>query len=63
LRENGPLVAGEVLAVEMHEGELTPPGEAAAHVEQVESVGRDGAPAATVVHDADLGLTFSVSRL
>ncbi|HEX6486863.1 MAG TPA: isoleucine--tRNA ligase [Nocardioidaceae bacterium] len=63
LRENGPLVAGEVLAVEMHEGELTPPGEAAAHVEQVESVGPDGAPAASVVHDADLGLTFSVSRL
>jgi isoleucyl-tRNA synthetase len=63
LRENGPLVAGEVLAVEMHEGEVAPPGDAAAQVEQVEAVGPDGAPTATVVHDDDLGLTFSVARV
>jgi isoleucyl-tRNA synthetase len=40
LRENGSLVAGEVLAVEMVEG----------------------TPAASVVHDPDLGLSFSVSK-
>jgi isoleucyl-tRNA synthetase len=63
LRENGPLVAGEVLAVEMREGEVASPGDAAAQVEQVEAVGPDGAPTATVVHDEDLGLTFSVARV
>jgi isoleucyl-tRNA synthetase len=41
LREHGPLVADEVLAVEMHEG--TPTG--------------------SVVHDADLALAFSVTRV
>ncbi len=60
LRENGPLVAGEVLAVEMYEGEVTRPEETAV---AVETVGADGTPATTVVHDAELGLTFSVARV
>jgi isoleucyl-tRNA synthetase len=63
LREYGPLVAGEVLAVEMSEGEVASPGDAAAQVEQVETIGSDGSPIATVVHDEDLGLTFSVARV
>ncbi len=53
LRENGPLVAGEVLAVEMHEGE--PVGQPVAPA--------DGTPTGSVVHDPDLGLTFSVTRV
>jgi isoleucyl-tRNA synthetase len=53
LRENGPLVAGEVLAVEMHEGS---PVE-----EPAPAVG--GAPTGSVVHDEDLGLTFSVTKV
>jgi isoleucyl-tRNA synthetase len=60
LRENGPLVADEVLAVEMREGELPTPEDAAAEGAQL---GADGVPARTVVHDGDLGLTFSVVRL
>jgi isoleucyl-tRNA synthetase len=60
LRENGPLVAGEVLAVEMREDAVALPGDGAA---QVEAVGPDGIPTATVVHDEDLGLTFSVARV
>jgi isoleucyl-tRNA synthetase len=60
LRENGPLVADEVLAVEMHQGEVTRAGDAAVGVE---AVGPDGAPTTTVVHDPDLGLTFSVARV
>jgi isoleucyl-tRNA synthetase len=63
LRENGPLVAGEVLAVEMREGEVAPPDGAGEQVEAVEAVGPEGAPTATVVHDAELGLTFSVARV
>jgi isoleucyl-tRNA synthetase len=53
LREHGPLVADEVLAVEMHEG---------APVEQPVPPA-DGTPTGTVVHDADLALTFSVTRI
>ena len=63
LRENGPLVADEVLAVEMYEGEVARPDGAAAQTTQVGAVGPDGAPAATVVHDEDLGLTVSVARV
>ncbi|HSE08900.1 MAG TPA: isoleucine--tRNA ligase [Nocardioidaceae bacterium] len=63
LRENGPLVAGEVLAVEMHEREVTPPDGAAPQREVIEAVGSEGTPAGTVVHDAGLGLTFSVARV
>ena len=50
LRENGDLVAGEVLAVEMTEAESVP-----------ESV--DGAPAGSVVHDQALGLSFTVIKV
>jgi len=53
LRENGPLVADEVLAVEMHEG--APVDEPVAPV--------DGTPTGSVVRDEDLGLTFSVTKL
>ncbi len=60
LRENGALVADEVLAVEMREGELPTPEEAA---DEVTRLGADGVPTRTVVHDQDLGLTFSVARL
>jgi isoleucyl-tRNA synthetase len=63
LRENGPLVAGEVLAVEMREDRVAPPGDTAPQVETIEAVGPDGAPTAAVVHDEDLGLTFSVARV
>ncbi|GAB2757881.1 isoleucine--tRNA ligase [Nocardioides pakistanensis] len=65
LREYGPLVADEVLAVEMHEGEVTAPATpgGAAQAEQVQAVGPDGAPAATVVRDDELGLTVSLTRV
>ncbi len=65
LRENGPLVAEEVLAVEMHRGEVARPesGAAAAQTEQVQTMGPEGAPATTVVHDDDLGLTVSIARV
>jgi len=53
LRENGPLVAAEVLAVEMHEAEPV-----AASVASV-----DGSPTGSVVHDPDLELHFSVTRV
>ncbi|HEY0775113.1 MAG TPA: DUF5915 domain-containing protein, partial [Nocardioidaceae bacterium] len=59
LRENGALVADEVLAVQMSEGEVTAPAEGG----QVPAVGPDGAPTATVVHDAELRLTVSVARV
>jgi isoleucyl-tRNA synthetase len=59
LRENGALVADEVLAVEMSEGEVTAPADGG----QVPAVGPDGAPTATVVHDAELRLTVSVARV
>jgi isoleucyl-tRNA synthetase len=53
LRENGPLVADEVLAVEIHEGvpvsEPVPPA--------------DGTPTGSVVQDPELGLTFSVTKV
>ena len=53
LREHEPLVAGEVLAVEVHEGgPVEHPAPAA-----------DGTPTGTVVHDDELGLTFSVTRV
>ncbi|HEX6875273.1 MAG TPA: DUF5915 domain-containing protein, partial [Nocardioidaceae bacterium] len=61
LRENGSLVAGEVLAVEMHEGQVSAPVEGGAG--QVEAVGPDGTPSTSVVHDRDLRLTFSVARV
>ena len=53
LRENGPLVADEVLAVEIHEDvpveHPVPPA--------------DGTPTGSVVRDEELGLTFSVTRV
>jgi isoleucyl-tRNA synthetase len=63
LRENGPLVADEVLAVEMYEGEVAAPGRDADQLALVEAVGPDGTPTTTVVHDAGLGLAFSVARV
>jgi hypothetical protein len=53
MRQFGALVAGEVLAVELRE---EPP------VEQPVA-SPDGAPTGSVVHDPDLGLRFSVTRL
>jgi isoleucyl-tRNA synthetase len=53
LRENGPLVADEVLAVEMREG--APVEDPAAPV--------DGRPTGSVVRDEELGLTFSVTKV
>jgi isoleucyl-tRNA synthetase len=53
LRENGPLVAAEVLAVEMHEGEPVEHPVATA----------DATPTGSVVRDPDLGLAFSVTRV
>ncbi len=53
LRENESLVAGEVLAVEMREAEPV--------AESVPPV--DGAPTRSVVHDPDLGLRFSVTKV
>ncbi|HET7358374.1 MAG TPA: isoleucine--tRNA ligase [Nocardioidaceae bacterium] len=53
MRQYGALVAGEVLAEEMRE---EPP------VEQPAAT-PDGAPTGSVVHDPDLGLRFSVTRL
>ncbi len=53
LRENSELVANEVLAVEMREAEpVVEPAPPA-----------DGTPTGSVVHDDDLGLTFSVTRV
>jgi isoleucyl-tRNA synthetase len=67
LREHGPLVAEEVLAVEMYEGEVAVPSDTAAgpaaKSAQAQSVGPDGAPTATVVHDPELGLTASLARI
>jgi isoleucyl-tRNA synthetase len=48
LRENGALVAAEVLATEIHEGDPAAPV--------------DGAPTGAVVRDAGLDLAFSVTR-
>jgi isoleucyl-tRNA synthetase len=59
LRENGALVAEEVLAVEMHEGEVSAPEADAAGL----TAGPDGTPTASVVHDEDLGLTVSLARV
>jgi len=53
LRENGALVAGEVLATEIHEGQPV--------ADPVPPV--DGTPAGAVVRDEDLGLVFSVTRV
>jgi isoleucyl-tRNA synthetase len=53
LRENGPLVADEVLAVEMYEGQ--PVEEPVAPV--------DGTPTGSVVRDEALGLAFSITRV
>ena len=53
LRENGPLVAAEVLATEIHEGE--PVTDPVAPV--------DGTRTGAVVRDDDLDLTFSVTRV
>jgi isoleucyl-tRNA synthetase len=53
LLENGPLVASEVLATEIHRGDpVQRPVDTA-----------DGAPTGTVVRDDDLGLTFSVTKV
>jgi isoleucyl-tRNA synthetase len=46
LRENGSLVADEVLAVDM-----------------VEGAPADGTPTGSVVHDEDLDLTFTVTKV
>jgi isoleucyl-tRNA synthetase len=59
LRENGTLVADEVLAVEMYEGPVAAPADGGAQV----TAGPDGSATATVVHDAELGLTVSVARV
>ena len=53
MRQYGALVAGEVLAEEMREE--PPVGQPVASP--------DGAPTGSVVHDPDLGLRFSVTRL
>jgi isoleucyl-tRNA synthetase len=53
LRENGALVAGEVLATEIHEGQPV--------ADPVPPV--DGTPTGAVVRDEDLGLVFSVTRV
>ncbi|HET6627280.1 MAG TPA: class I tRNA ligase family protein, partial [Nocardioidaceae bacterium] len=53
LREHGGLVSGEVLAVEMREAEPVD--------ESVPPV--DGTPTGSVVHDPDLDLRFSVTRV
>jgi isoleucyl-tRNA synthetase len=53
LRENGALVADEVLATEIREGESV----------DAPATPVDGTPTGTVVRDEDLGLTFSVTRV
>ncbi len=53
LRENGDLVAEEVLAVEMREGEPN----------QMPVAPTDGRPTGLVTNDDSLGLTFSVTRV